>query len=115
MSIGDLLRSLQIPNYAQDSLEVMNGPEDGRVFPVEHTAMTVGRVESSDVVLRLDGSVSRAHARISFENGNYFVEDLGSTHGTYVCGDKIQTKVQLKHGDYLMLGSTVLRLTLKNA
>jgi len=97
----------------EDALEVLNGPEDGRLFPLTAGALTIGRVESAEVCLGLDVSVSRSHARLTRNEGRYFIEDLGSTHGTCVNGEVLRGQTELKDGDEILIGSTLLRLRRK--
>ncbi len=116
---GPDTESLWTPTHlqplAEDALEVLSGPEDGRLFPLAAPVATIGRLPSSDVALALDASVSRTHARIIRDetDGDYFVEDLGSTHGTFVGGQQIHSRTQLRPGDELLVGSTLLRLRRK--
>jgi DNA-binding winged helix-turn-helix (wHTH) protein len=66
-----------------------------------------------DATIRLDvPGVSRRHARISIEGANVTVEDLGSSNGTYVRGEKISGRAALGDGDELRLGpaSMLIRL-----
>jgi pSer/pThr/pTyr-binding forkhead associated (FHA) protein len=97
---------------ASDSIEVMNGPEDGRLFTLEAQKTTIGRLHTADIALELDTSVSRAHACLTINNKQFFIEDLGSTHGTFVNGEKVNATVQLKAGDEILIGSTFLRVRL---
>jgi pSer/pThr/pTyr-binding forkhead associated (FHA) protein len=97
----------------EDALEVLGGPEDGRLFPLTTASATIGRLETLELVLELDASVSRVHACITQEDGRYFIEDLGSTHGTSVNGRAIQVKTELQANDEILIGSTLLRLRRK--
>lgn len=67
-----------------------------KMFPVIDTLM-VGRHSSSDVVLPVS-EVSRQHAEIKLDNEQLFVRDLGSTNGTFINGDKVESG-WLKAGD----------------
>lgn len=69
----------------------------------------LGRSQSADVVLN-DNSVSRKHARIYTANGNFFVEDLGSTNGTFVNGKRIRKKTQLQAADTVLVGLFAYKL-----
>lgn len=71
---------------------------------------TLGRAIENDIVLP-DMYVSRKHAKISFENGVYVIEDLNSTNGTFLNGDDIKGKGKqpLKDGDELRFGATVFK------
>jgi DNA-binding CsgD family transcriptional regulator len=84
---------------------VLGGSASGRVFPVQTAGATIGREATCDLVLDDEG-LSRVHARVTTEGG-LFLEDLGSTNGTYVNGNRIQ-KVGLREGDRIQFGPQVL-------
>ncbi len=63
----------------------------------------IGRADDCDFVLN-GKEVSRKHARIYFHNKNFVIEDLNSTNGTFVNGERIKTVV-LKHGDEINIGN----------
>ncbi|MFZ5641142.1 MAG: FHA domain-containing protein [Bacillota bacterium] len=68
----------------------------------------IGRGEENQV--NLAGSfASHRHARIIFRDRNYFLEDLGSTNGTYINGVRINDPVQLKDGDLVKVAGVTLR------
>jgi phosphoserine phosphatase RsbU/P len=73
-----------------------------RALPVDHTPFTVGRRMDKDLVIP-DPRVSRDHAVISSEDGEFYVVDQGSKHGTFVNGEKIQRR-KLKRNDRLEFG-----------
>ena len=70
--------------------------------------LTVGRSRSSDLQID-DAFVSHMHARILRRGQFYFVEDLGSTNGTFVNGQRVSGDAQLRVRDELRFGETVLR------
>ena len=93
----------------QPRLEVIaaKGLEPGRAFDVRSGAR-LGRAEGSDV--RIDDSyASAAHARVYTRAGSAFIEDLGSTNGTFVNGRQITRPVRLEVGDTVRIGDTELR------
>jgi pSer/pThr/pTyr-binding forkhead associated (FHA) protein len=98
------------PPSEHDVLEVMNGPEDGRAFALRSGPMTIGRLEQSDIVLRLDQTISRSHARITKDGNRYFIEDMGSTHGVYVNGQRATGRTEIVDGAEIQLGATLLCL-----
>lgn len=69
---------------------------------------TLGRTMENDIVLP-DSYVSRKHAKISYENGAYMIEDLGSTNGTLLNNTDIKGmgKQPLKNGDQIQFGTTL--------
>ena len=76
-------------------------------FPLE-AGMTVGRSRSSGIPIS-DQFASHMHARVFPKGHFYFIEDLGSTNGTFVNGRRIDDQTQLKFHDEIRLGETVFR------
>ena len=81
----------------------------GRSFEVGEE-LTVGRAAGCQVTLD-DTYVSQLHARVFTRDSQVFVEDLGSTNGTYLNKRKVSGPMVVKRGDQLQIGSTVLELT----
>ena len=71
--------------------------------------ITLGRAPGCDVVVD-DTFVSQTHARVFHREGNYLVEDLGSTNGTYLNKKKLSGTMMMHRGDRLQVGNTVLEL-----
>jgi FHA domain len=74
------------------------------------TTTVVGRDAGAGIRLDGDEFASAQHARIELRNGGVWVEDLGSTNGTFVNGDKVKRKRRLRAGDAVRIGQTELRL-----
>jgi pSer/pThr/pTyr-binding forkhead associated (FHA) protein len=70
---------------------------------------TVGRASGCQVALT-DPAVSQLHARIFRRDGRLFVEDLGSSNGTYVNRKKVSAPVAIRRGDRLAMGGTILEV-----
>jgi hypothetical protein len=70
--------------------------------------VTIGRSSSSDLAID-DSFVSHMHARILRRGQYYFIEDLGSTNGTFLNDQRVERDAQLKVRDVLRMGDTVLR------
>lgn len=81
--------------------------EDGKVFEIRSGA-TIGRSPRSQVVLP-DEYVSQTHARIFARRQFLFLEDLGSTNGTYIDGRRIEGEHQIKPGQEIVIGDTIFR------
>lgn len=81
-------------------LQVLNGLNPGQQFPLDREKSVLGRSPDCDIVLDV-GAVSRFHAQILQTGADYFVEDLKSRNGTYVNGDLVQGRRQLKDRDQL--------------
>jgi pSer/pThr/pTyr-binding forkhead associated (FHA) protein len=71
--------------------------------------LTVGRAAGCQVTLD-DSYVSQLHARVYIRDGELYVEDLGSTNGTYLNTRKVSSPSALRRGDQLKVGSTVLEV-----
>jgi serine phosphatase RsbU (regulator of sigma subunit) len=91
------------------SLITIKGPNPGRRFPLDDKTAIIGR--QPDAAIYLESlAVSRHHARIVCEDGIYFVEDTGSSNGTYVNGHRIAGRVPLGERDTLQIGPYELNL-----
>lgn len=93
-----------------DRLVVIAPPEhEGRTYPLRDE-LTVGRASGCVVNLADDTFVSQLHARVFRRENEYFVEDLGSTNGTFLNGQRVGAPVALRAGDRLQIGNTILGL-----
>jgi predicted component of type VI protein secretion system len=91
----------------QYQLIVRKGPKVGEIFLLETVSLTIGRDPVSDVVLN-DPEVSRKHARFTQTESNFQVQDLGSTNGTFVNGERLESEaVDLQPGFTISMGSGV--------
>jgi Protein of unknown function (DUF3662)/FHA domain len=87
-------------------LRMMKGVPAYGVYYVEGKSL-IGRSEECDVFL-VDPSVSRTHAIVEVLEGEPSVRDLGSTNGTFVNGERVESR-SLRAGDELMFGNTAMR------
>jgi hypothetical protein len=78
-------------------------------FSVGDGATSIGRSSMSDIVLRSDDYASGRHARLTRHGGLLYVEDMGSTNGTFVNGRKTVGATPLREGDIVRIGSTTFR------
>jgi pSer/pThr/pTyr-binding forkhead associated (FHA) protein len=78
-------------------------------FPVRDGATSIGRSSASDIVLKSDDYASGHHARLTRHGGLLYVEDMGSTNGTFVNERKTVGATPLRHGDIVRIGSTTFR------
>jgi len=72
-------------------------------FPIEKDLIFIGRHPSADLHLPIS-AVSRFHAKIIYDKGNFFIEDLGSRNGTYI-NTKPTDKAEIKEGDTISFGT----------
>jgi pSer/pThr/pTyr-binding forkhead associated (FHA) protein len=83
--------------------------EEGARFDLNGRTLTVGRSASNDIRLDGDEFASAHHARIEPRRDGVWVEDVGSTNGTYVNGARVARARQLVPGDIIRVGETDLR------
>ncbi len=84
---------------------------DQRVIPLEagRSPMTIGRRPANDICLSWDAEVSRAHARLEWADGDwYLVDDGASRNGSFVDGERVHGRRLLQDAQILRLGATVL-------
>lgn len=86
-----------------------SGPEE-RVFEIGQShvfklPVSFGRLDDNEIVLK-DRYASAHHARLFEREGRLWVEDLGSTNGTFLRGNRLKSPVPLSNGDLIMVGET---------
>lgn len=72
-------------------------------YDLSKNVMTIGRGKGNDIEIS-DRFVSSKHAKITMDEGEFFLEDLGSVNGTYLNSEKIEDIVKLKNGDRIGIG-----------
>ena len=85
-------------------LNIESGGKSRMVEIPENSVLSLGRLESSDIVLN-DMAVSRRHATIFSNGGECFIEDNASTAGTWVNGEKILGRRKISNSDKIKIGS----------
>ena len=90
-------------------LVVTGGPLRGTTLPLGSAPILIGRAPSCTLVLDDDYSSSR-HARIYPQDGGWFVEDMGSTNGTFIGRDKVEAPTALRVGTEVRVGQSTLEL-----
>ena len=101
----------EAPKGGKGKIIITTGLQEGNTIPLLLNQLTVGRATSKanwEISLQ-DPSVSRPHARLNLENGNWHIRDLGSQNGTMVNGKPIDAHgVKLTDGDIVVFGSTMV-------
>jgi pSer/pThr/pTyr-binding forkhead associated (FHA) protein len=90
-------------------LVVTQGALSGTSVRLGESAVTMGRSQDSTIVID-DDYVSSRHARVFPRDGEWFVEDLGSTNGTYLDRTKVISAMPVKIGVPIRVGKTVVEL-----
>ncbi|GGO13239.1 FHA domain-containing protein [Microbispora rosea subsp. aerata] len=90
-------------------LIVTGGPLQGTIINLTETPITIGRANDATLVLSDDYASSR-HARLFPQDGQWIVEDLGSTNGTYLERSKVTRPTPVPLGVPIRIGKTVIEL-----
>ena len=94
---------------AQWALRFISGKYQGGEFPLRpHREIIIGRSSDLDMVL-VEDMVSRKHAKITTDETTVTIQDLGSTNGTFVNGEKVR-KADLKDGDRILIGTSIIKI-----
>ncbi|GAA2298929.1 antibiotic biosynthesis regulator FhaB [Nonomuraea roseoviolacea subsp. roseoviolacea] len=90
-------------------LVVTGGPLQGTTINLTETPITIGRANDATLVVSDDYASSR-HARLFPQDGQWIVEDLGSTNGTYLDRSKVTRPTPVPLGVPIRVGKTVIEL-----
>ena len=97
------------PRGTPSKVVVVDGPSAGASAGLEDGPVLVGR--GADAAIRLDDDyVSTRHARIGSSGGTFYVEDLGSTNGTYIGSQRLTQATAIQLGTQVRVGKTTLEL-----
>jgi pSer/pThr/pTyr-binding forkhead associated (FHA) protein len=106
---GRTRRAREEPSRHGPQLRIIEPEElSGRVYDLGEE-LTVGRAAGCQITLD-DTFVSQLHARVFHREGQYLVEDLGSTNGTYLNRQKVTGPMVIRAGDELQIGNTIMEL-----
>ena len=87
----------------------MNGSQLDRRIDLPSPVCVLGRAPTTSVRLE-DESVSKEHARLTYAEGRFLIEDLGSSNGTFVNGRRVLGRAEIRPGDLIRLGAVILKL-----
>jgi hypothetical protein len=93
--------SLEVIDPAQSTLQ------PGDLLPLDHYT-TVGRRDDNTLMID-DGFVSSTHAEIVFDQGSWWLLDLGSTNGTFLGGRPVRARIRVNNGDVVQFGRVTMR------
>jgi hypothetical protein len=99
------------PPVEAGKLVVVKSPAlgEGEEWELDSSALTLGRSSRNDVQLERDEFASSSHARIEPRRDGVWLEDVGSTNGTYLNGIRLTRPKRLTAGDVVRIGETELR------
>jgi pSer/pThr/pTyr-binding forkhead associated (FHA) protein len=97
------------PRGAPTHVAIVEGANAGENISLDEAPLLIGR--GSDAAIRLDDDyVSTRHARIAASGEQWFIEDLGSTNGTYLGSQRLTQPAALQLGSQVRIGKTTLEL-----
>jgi pSer/pThr/pTyr-binding forkhead associated (FHA) protein len=97
------------PRGAPTHVAITDGANAGETISLDHAPLLIGR--GADAAIRLDDDyVSTRHARIANSGDQWFVEDLGSTNGTYLGSSRLTQPTAIQLGSQIRIGKTTLEL-----
>jgi hypothetical protein len=99
------------PPVHSGRLIVVKSPEleEGLDFELDSAQLTIGRANHNDIALPADEYASARHARFEPRQDGVWLQDLGSTNGTYLNGARLERPRRLSPGDVVRIGETDLR------
>ena len=83
--------------------------DEGRDYELDSAQLTIGRGGQNDIAIRTDEYASARHARFEPRQDGVWVQDLGSTNGTFLNGARLDHPRRLSEGDIVRVGETDLR------
>ena len=87
-------------------LTIKTDPDSGKVVELTKSTLVIGRSAPADLII-VNPEISRRHARLLFQQGNYILEDLGSSNGTFLNGQRLGDSQVLADGAEIQLGGEV--------
>jgi hypothetical protein len=103
----------KIPERYSASIVILSGFAEGMEYPITGEYTVLGRDKTAADIAVKDPLVSRRHAAIVYNEGEFALKDLGSTNGTMM-GGKIIEIAELRHKDKFRIGDTIIQFILQD-
>ena len=95
-------------------LIALNAEFGPRNYALSASPLRIGREDCNDIVIK-EEQVSKHHASVFYEKGQFWVENLKSTNGLCVNGKSVEDRSSLNQGDLIKIGTTILRFELRDS
>jgi predicted component of type VI protein secretion system len=92
---------------SQFQFVMRSGPTPGKVFPIDGGEVTIGRDANQTISIN-DAEISRKHAKMELRGTSYVIQDLGSTNGTFVNGNRVSGIQVLNPNDIVSFGENIV-------
>lgn len=96
-------------NFTETTIKMVSGSMRGTEVPIRNPVVTLGRSSEADVQVH-DVLISRVHCKLEWDNGQWYIEDLSSTNGTWMVGRKVDKRVPLPMKTSIRIGNTLFEL-----
>ena len=83
---------------------MLHGDRQNAIFNFNTKQINIGRADSCTIVLN-DRQISKQHAAISFQDNDYWIDDMNSTNGVFINGRKMTNRKRIFHGCIIKLGT----------
>jgi len=77
-------------------------------YPISSRVSYIGREEMNQVVIPNE-AISKKHAKLTFADGKFYIEDLSSSNGTFLNGTRVHARTALRNGDLIRLGAVIVK------
>ena len=96
-------------SYSDTTIKIVSGAMRGTEIPIRKEVLTLGRSTESDIQIH-DSLISRIHCKLEWDNGKWYLRDMGSTNGTWMVGRKVDKRVPLPLKTSIRIGNTIFEL-----
>ena len=86
----------------------MNSSDDSERYPISSRVSYIGREDVNQVTIPNE-AISKKHAKLTFADGKFYIEDLASSNGTFLNGTRVHTRIALRNGDLIRLGAVIVK------
>ncbi len=104
---SEAMATRQAPSLSLELKSELASDADAQLHSFAKTEIVLGRSPACDLTLD-DKTISARHARCVYHHGQWWLEDLGSTNGTFINGETVEASVVITDGDELRLGSVAV-------